>query len=506
MGRTLLIARIAVLAAITAVAGATPAVAVEAIPAIQVDGRGYGHGVGMAQDGAFAMGLAGATAKQILEQFYPGTTIGKGAGSVRVPVLTGNSVELTFPDGGEIRGDPAPNSPPVTQPLKIAPGGTALIYRDGDGTRVKTAAPSSPTTTSSTSTSSSTTPTTRSPDTTTTTTLLPFPSRQSNQNMPGPAPTTSSTRPSTSTTTTGPQSVAMFVGVVTATPSGGGRIGVTPRNHRYRGIVEMAPVAGGVRFVNQVPVETYLRGMGEVRNPKWPGASLQSQAIAARTYALRAMAAGGELCDTQRCQVYLGSDAEYAAMDKAVAASAGQVLLFGKGLASAVYSANGGAHSATREEGFGQTGPNYPYLRAAPYLSDDPAAWSVTIALRDVASRLNYRGDVTGVEVAERGPSGRATRVTLHGSRGDVTVTGLEFDSALGLRSTLFDLRAVMATTVATLQGGSVLQAPPEQAASQTDVQAVAPTEADPVAFSPPLPVADRDGVGPAGGLALVLW
>ena len=81
-----------------------------------------------------------------------------------------------------------------------------------------------------------------------------------------------------------------------------------------------------LRLVNHVDVEQYLRGMGEVRDPGWPASALRAQAIAARTYALRAMAGGGQLCDTQQCQVYLGAQAEYGAMDKAVTATRGQVV------------------------------------------------------------------------------------------------------------------------------------------------------------------------------------
>jgi SpoIID/LytB domain protein len=493
---------------------ATPALAVEpvagSIPAIQVDGRGFGHGVGMAQDGALAMGAAGANVRQILGQFYPGTTIGKASGAVRVPVLTANSVELTFPDGGEVRGYPAANSPPMTQPLKVPPGGTALVYRDGDGTRVKTTGPAAPPPTTSTSTPAPATSTTRppapTPTTTTSTTLIQIPQGRDIGTQAVGATTTSPAPAPTTTTSAKAQPVPLFSGVVTAAPTGDGRIGVTPRGHRYRGTIEMAPVPGAVRFVNQVPLETYLRGMGEVRNPKWPASSLQSQAIAARTYAMRAMAAGGELCDTQRCQVYLGSDAEYAAMDKAVAATAGQVLLWGKSLASAVYSANGGGHSASREEGFGQTGPSYPYLRAAPYPTNDPAPWSVTIALRDVATRLKYGGQVTGVEVTTRGASGRATQLLLHGSKGDVSVTGLAFDAALGLQSTLFTLRGVMAAQVATLKGGSTLQAPPEEAATLTQAAPAAASQLRPDALSSPVPVLKNTGVGPAGIVAMMLW
>lgn len=515
MRRTQLIARASALAAVATVAPTTYAAAAPVatpIPVIQVEGRGHGHGVGMAQDGALAMGQAGSTAKQILSQFYPGTTLGKKSGSVRVPVLTGNNVELTFPDGGEVRGYPAQNSPTVALPLKIAPGGKVLVYRDGDGTRVRTAAPSSapaPTTTSS----SSTTSTTKAPMSTTTTTAKKlFPdNRRADNNLPAVNPTTTSTSTSSTTTTAptpAPQPVALFSGVVTAAPSGDGRVGVTPRAHRYRGIVEMAPIPGNtVRFVNQVAVETYLRGMGEVRNPNWPAASLQAQAIAARTYAMRAMAAGGELCDTQRCQVYLGADAEYSQMNAAVSATSGQVLMFGKSLASAVYSANGGGFSATRAEGFGLGGQdNFPYLRAAPYPSEDPAQWSMTIALRDVARRLKHSGDVTDVEVVERGPSGRAIKVALRGSRGDVTVSGTDFDAALGLRSTLFTLRVTTATQVPTLKGGSVLQAPPEEAATLTPGYTAVAQATNLDGDASNATVSQAKGVGAVGPVALVLW
>ncbi|MEY2426436.1 MAG: stage sporulation protein, partial [Actinomycetota bacterium] len=426
------------------------------IPAIQIDGRGHGHGVGMAQDGALAMGKAGANAKQILGQFYPGTAIGKASGNVRVPVLTGNNVELAFPEGGDIRGSNAS--------LHVAPGGTAQLYRDGDGTRVRTGAAPPPSTTTS---SAPPTTTTTAPANTTTTdsTLLPGPRRTRAPNSPTPT-VTSTPAPATTTSTTSQSAsqVPLFSGSITATPTGAGRVGVTTRGRRYRGTMDIAPVPGGLRFVNQVPVETYLRGMGEVRNPNWPAAGLEAQAIAARTYALRAMSFGGELCDTQRCQVYIGADAEYAAMDKAVAATSGQVLMYGKALASAVYSANAGGYTANREEGFGLAGDTHPYLRAAPYLTDDRDEWTITIALTDVARRLSYSGEVTSVNVVTRGPSGRATSLTLIGTKGDKTVSGLDFDAALGLRSTLFTLRGVMAATVATVKGGSMLQAPPEQA------------------------------------------
>src|SRR5437868_15512049 len=139
--------------------------------------------------------------------------------------------------------------------------------------------------------------------------------------------------------------------------------------------------------------------MGGVRDPSWPEASLKTQAIAARTYALRSL--GGELCDYDRCQVCLGSGAEYSAMDKAVADSRGQVVTYGGGLASTVYSANAGGVSATAPEGFGAGSPNYPYLNPAPYTTSDPDPWSVKIALSDLAARFCAAVASHGAHVAQ---------------------------------------------------------------------------------------------------------
>src|SRR5947207_15129071 len=116
------------------------------------------------------------------------------------------------------------------------------------------------------------------------------------------------------------------------------------------------------------------------------------------------MAASGELCDTDRCQVYLGQQAEYGAMTKAVADTRGRLVVYGLGLASTVYSSNGGGVSATPEEGFGTSAKSYPYLRSVHYTTSDPAPWTARVALSDVASRFNYKGGVTDARITKSGP------------------------------------------------------------------------------------------------------
>jgi stage II sporulation protein D len=247
----------------------------------------------------------------------------------------------------------------------------------------------------------------------------------------------------------------------------GGTVGVPGRGARYRGYVEATAAAGPLRLVNTVDVEDYLRGMGEVRDPRWPAASLQAQAVAARTYALRAMAVNGEICDTQRCQVYLGQQAEYPQMDAAVAATRGWVVGAGGGLASTVYSASAGGWSATTAEGFGTPDGAYPYLRAAPHPTPDPRPWSRTIALADVAARLGYPGRLTDVRVPATGPSGRALAVELAGSDGVRTVTGVALGRALGLPSTRWTVRVAAADAAPPPppppEDGAAVQALPEE-------------------------------------------
>jgi stage II sporulation protein D len=50
------------------------------VSSLDVNGRGYGHGIGMCQWGAIGRARAGQNYRTILETYYPGTTIGRIAG------------------------------------------------------------------------------------------------------------------------------------------------------------------------------------------------------------------------------------------------------------------------------------------------------------------------------------------------------------------------------------------------------------------------------------------
>ena len=513
--------RVTIIVALAAAVGAGLALAPAghaSVPVVQIDGRGFGHGVGMAQDGALAMGRAGATTNQILGSFYPGTGLGRASGAVRVGVLApaAGPVVLSFPNGGDVR-DALDGEQSTGFPVAVPPGGQVAVQFDGtryvveDTSGSRASAASQPSARLTVGAPSS--PSTTAPKEATTTTAPTAPIL--------PPATTSTTGPPSSTTTTtavppSPTPAAVPAGASSprplwAVPANGGTVTVVSRNRTYRGVLETLSAPGGTRLINQVDVEIYLRGMGEVRNPKWPPAALRAQAIAARTYALRAMGTAGELCDDQRCQVYLGAQAEYAAMNKAVSDTSRQVVVFGRGLASTVYSANGGGHSATRQEGFGTDGGTYPYLRAAPYLTDDPAPWSVQVALSDVAARFGYRGTIGNVTVGQAGPSGRALQVVLDGNAGARTVTGLSFAAGLGLRSSLFSVRVTTADHApAPPPPGGPLQGLPEQAAvadAPVAAASVPETPSLPPLYSPPFhpPRTSPAGQRELAGLGLML-
>ncbi|MDQ1396461.1 MAG: stage sporulation protein [Acidimicrobiaceae bacterium] len=509
LGRRLAVLLVALLAV-----GPVPA-ASAAVPVVVIEGKGFGHGVGMAQDGAFWMAKAGATTAQVLAHFYPGTHGAKSGGTVRVAVLqaAGPDATLAFPTGGEVRDAPSgPQSPGF--PVKVPAGGQVLVHFDGSqysvvggtssgGTAMRTTSgtalisssramapeqilpgettsttepsplPTLPDTTSTSTPPPPTPPTQPTPPTTspppestTTTTLPPTPG-----GPPAPSPTT--TAPPSEPTTTAPPAppppgAPSSPRPLWTVPSGGnGTTTSVDRGRSYRGMIEAVAAGGAIRLVNQLDVEPYLKGMGEVRDPSWPQPALQSQAIAARTYALRAMSAGGEICDDQRCQVYLGAQAEYGAMNKAVDDTAHQVLAFGSSLASTVYSANGGGFSASREEGFGATGGDFPYLQPSPYTTQNPLPWTVKVAVADVAARFGYHGTLSDVRVVQAGPSGRALTVELAGDGGPQPVNGITFAAGLGLRSTLFTLRIESADTAPPPpEPAQLIQALPDQAAA----------------------------------------
>ena len=227
-------------------------------------------------------------------------------------------------------------------------------------------------------------------------------------------------------------------------PRGDSAVALPGPGRSYRGTLHASAGGGGLTVTNEIDVEQYVRGLGEMP-ASWPAAALQAQAIAARTYAIRAAAAGRILCDDQQCQVYIGSGNEHPATSAAASATKGQVLLYKGALAEAVYSASAGGLSATAEEGFGPGSPDLPYLTPVAYQVDDPQLWAMTVPMRQAAARFGYRGELRHVAVSRTGPSGRPLEITFDGDNGPMPIDAHRFWATLQLRSTMFTLRTEIA-------------------------------------------------------------
>ncbi len=233
--------------------------------------------------------------------------------------------------------------------------------------------------------------------------------------------------------------------------AGGGALTLfTPKGKvRYRGALRSALDDNRNRVtVNVLPLEQYLRGVvpSEMRASTWPQHALRAQAVAARTYAAwrrnRPMDVAYDICDTALCQVYGGASAEYPTSDKAVRATAREILTFRRKPAFTEYSASNGGHTVSGGK---------PYLPAKkdPYegTSKDYYGWTVQVTAAQMEAEYNY-DDLELIAIEERdglGPrGGRVLKVRVTARSGFTdTVTGEDFRRDWGLPSTLFTITSV---------------------------------------------------------------
>ena len=480
-------------AALPALVGASTVAAAE--PVFVLSGRGHGHGVGLAQDSARAMAAAGADHERILNHFYPGTRRGQRSSLIRVAVWEAGAptgeVTTTVPSGARVSSE--------GRSVQAPPGAVLRVSVDGAGYHVRevraaaprpvamraawvAAATPSPSPTAGGGPLPGLLPSVGpSPAPSRSPAASPAPGQPSpsapSAPRPGASPTSS---PATGAATTGVPVSFDSRSPVTITPAGGGVTAVAATNRRYRGDV-LAIAREGFRLVNVLDVEEYLRGLGEVP-ASWPPAALRAQAVAARTYALRSVAAGAplgyDLCDDTRCQVYLGVQAESPSTTAAARDTRGEVVTYAGGLADTFYSANAGGVTATPGEGFGGS-TAIPYLPGGVRAPGEVDPWRLSASPQDIAVRLDYPGRLDRLTVTGRGPSGRATAVELHGSSGVVRLTGVETARRLGLRSTLFTVTQTSGTAQALPPAMVQTQLPPTKVAQVLAQPApeVAPTE-----------------------------
>jgi stage II sporulation protein D len=222
----------------------------------------------------------------------------------------------------------------------------------------------------------------------------------------------------------------------------GGMVSVNQR--RYRGELAILAADSGVRIVNRVGVEAYLRGVV----PRELGvrgagdrAALEAQAVAARSYVVTRLGNTSRAYDvtaTTTDQVYGGVDAENTVADAAVAATDGLVLVYNGRFVSAPYHSTCGGSTAAPEEIW--RSQNEPFLQRVSDRIPGTDRYYCDIAPRFRWER-SWRADSL-TAVVERylrsyfqvppGPVGEVRRIAVDGQTPSGRVAALWIETSRG--------------------------------------------------------------------------
>jgi SpoIID/LytB domain protein len=399
--RTTATAALAGLLSVAATAGSVqPALGVASAPglripvgdSISIDGHGYGHGHGLSQYGAEGAARQGLNARQIVRFYYPKTSAGTAQGPVRVLITadTDDHTTVLSRSGLAVR-DLGTGS--VTRVPAKGPASKATRWRLAGGSGGAT---------------------------------------------------------KVSYRTDAWHLWKRLDGDGEFRASGPLRLVLPSRNVTYRGALQSRTPVGAKAShrvtVNRVPLDAYVQGVIPREMPAlWHQAALRAQAIAARTYAAYEEAHSTnpvwQLCDTTSCQVYGGKSGEYPSTNQATAKTAGQIRVYQGSAAFTQFSASSGGWTSDGGQ---------PYLPAQkdPYdgwAGNTVHSWSTTVSSAAIEKAWPALGDLTAITVTQRDGNGqwngRVEKMTLHGSKDpDLLISGDDFRSRLGLRSTWFTL------------------------------------------------------------------
>jgi SpoIID/LytB domain protein len=411
------------------------------------EGSGWGHGVGLCQEGARGMASRGFDYRQILTYYYQGTQESGWScpAAIRVGLLEGQGVIYMIADSGSFILYTSDGDIPGGV---MTPGGTWTVAADEnarffivrpDGTCVNN-------------------------------------------------------------TSYGGVSKPLYV-----RGASGGDVLRLPQNgnHRVSHLTNYVPLElnlyGSSRPYSLRAIliswfEAYLKGIAEIPG-SWPQEAVKAQVVAARSYAVRSMgkhaSSNYDVCDDVHCQYYKGYDQEGdTGWTQAVDATAGQVLTYGGQVAQCFYSDSCGGHTDNNEDVW--PGSPVPYLRGVPdpYCMDDSnphAHWMVTYSRGEMEARLNahpgsYVGTLYSMDLSDRTPSGRVRTAAFTGSAGSKRISG-------ELLRGYLDLPSAMVNTARDNFDEYILLANPsgEEAAAQVKMHTASGKEAQADVALPPM-------------------
>jgi SpoIID/LytB domain protein len=283
--------------------------------------------------------------------------------------------------------------------------------------------------------------------------------------------------------------------------------------HYYTGTtLGQAPVSYIVKVLEgskvvKVPLERYVRGVVSAEMPSsWPEAALEAQAIASRTYALTSDAGGSrfDVYSDTRSQMYLGTAAETASTNAAIAATAGQIVEYEGKPAVTYYFASSGGMTEDNENSFLGSTPE-PWLRGVPDSYETASSkWKVSMSFASARSHLSglVKGTFRGIEVLKRGVSPRIVAAEVLGTRGNTQVSGPELEARLGLDSAwaYFSVKSGARVTREPDVSGQTAFTPP--APESPPATAPAPTPGPQGGEAAPATAASTTSTASTGGVA----
>lgn len=145
---------------------------------------------------------------------------------------------------------------------------------------------------------------------------------------------------------------------------------VSTKGKWYRGNLLVKNINGKLTVINDIDLESYLRGVLPVEmSPSWEYEALKAQAIAARSFALANLGKqakyGYDLKDTTVDQAYGGASVETDKTNRAIDDTLGLVLTYDMKIISAYYFSSAGGMTSNSV-----WGTHLPYLRSVPSFDD----------------------------------------------------------------------------------------------------------------------------------------
>lgn len=453
---------------------------------VYIDGFGGAHGYGLAMDGVEGEARHGWDHDKILSLFYAGTQPAHFGGTIRVWLAEGGPQGFSLPTGGVVADGPGGRTLAVLNPggqVRVAESGGTLHLTVSGAQHAPTPLSKSQGPMMGATAAGATpppppqlTPDPSQPPPTPLPTFVP----PTAPPMKKPPPTKAPVKTTAPNASAAPSVTAKSsVYIVPSGVPGVTRVNTTGRS--YRGTVEIRrAAAGSVRVINHVDLETYVDGIAEEKGAGWPPEAMDVLAIAARSLAASTMTwytthhgEGYDICNSDKCQVYLGYDGEDYSMRSAAAATRGIIRTYNGSPILAMYHGNGGGQTETY-------GPQYPYLKSVKYPFADPYHWHVDTSFSAIESTLKSKNlavpdPLQLLKVVRRGDSPRVESLELAGGRDETkTMRGTEFANALGLPSTwfYFSQKKVHGVTVSTAS----IDAPFRSLGSEVTRAAGAPT------------------------------